>query len=72
MWKVGYSSILSSTTNYSFQYRCIAVPNDLDGGGGELRTSELTEALEAEFASGVLWDEWGIDANIIVCSLAWI
>ncbi|KAN0074467.1 hypothetical protein V8E55_011879 [Tylopilus felleus] len=50
--------------------RCIAFPNDLDGGG-EPRTSELTAALEEEFASGILWSEWGIDSNVIVCYVSW-
>lgn len=56
--------------HYLFQYRCIAFPNDLDGGG-EPRTSELTAALEEEFASGILWSEWGIDSNVIVCYVSW-
>ncbi|KAI6003078.1 hypothetical protein EDD15DRAFT_2157546 [Pisolithus albus] len=44
--------------------RCIAFPTDLDGGGAP-RTSELTRALVEELPLGVLWDEWGIDGNVI-------
>ncbi|KAI6006921.1 hypothetical protein EDD15DRAFT_2153545 [Pisolithus albus] len=44
--------------------RCIAFPSDLDGGGAP-RTSELTQALIEEFSLGILWDEWGIDGNVV-------
>ena len=45
--------------------RCLAFPNDLDGGGPP-RTLEVTQALTDEFLVGVLWDEWGIDCNVVV------
>ncbi|KAF8415957.1 hypothetical protein L210DRAFT_3616358 [Boletus edulis BED1] len=44
--------------------RCLAFPNDLDGGGAP-RTLEVTQALIDEFSVGVLWDEWGIDGNVV-------
>ncbi|KIO12257.1 hypothetical protein M404DRAFT_20081 [Pisolithus tinctorius Marx 270] len=44
--------------------RCIAFPNDLDGGGAPW-TSELTQMLIEELSLGILWDEWGIDGNVV-------
>ncbi|KAI6096718.1 hypothetical protein F5141DRAFT_1190959 [Pisolithus sp. B1] len=44
--------------------RCIAFPTDLDGSGAP-QTSELTQALIEELSLGILWDEWGIDGNVI-------
>ncbi|KAF9240171.1 hypothetical protein BU15DRAFT_87691 [Melanogaster broomeanus] len=44
--------------------RCLAFPNDLDGGGAP-RTKEFTDALIDELPLGVIWDEWGVDANVV-------
>ncbi|KIK94003.1 hypothetical protein PAXRUDRAFT_12323 [Paxillus rubicundulus Ve08.2h10] len=44
--------------------RCMAFPNNLDSGGA-LQTLELTQALIEELSLCVVWDEWGIDANIV-------
>ncbi|KAF9238354.1 hypothetical protein BU15DRAFT_88408 [Melanogaster broomeanus] len=44
--------------------RCLAFPNDLDSGGAP-RTKEFTHALIEELPLGVIWDEWGVDANIV-------
>ncbi|KIJ08326.1 hypothetical protein PAXINDRAFT_18535 [Paxillus involutus ATCC 200175] len=44
--------------------RCMAFPNNLDGGGAP-RTLELTQALIKELSLCVVWDEWGVDANIV-------
>ncbi|KIK77144.1 hypothetical protein PAXRUDRAFT_17693 [Paxillus rubicundulus Ve08.2h10] len=41
-----------------------ALPNNLDGGGAP-QTLELIHALIEELSRHVVWDEWGIDANII-------
>ncbi|KIO07297.1 hypothetical protein M404DRAFT_76045, partial [Pisolithus tinctorius Marx 270] len=44
--------------------RCIAFPNDLNGSGAP-QTLELTQALIEELPLGILWDEWGIDGNVV-------
>ncbi|KIK80513.1 hypothetical protein PAXRUDRAFT_15746 [Paxillus rubicundulus Ve08.2h10] len=44
--------------------RCIAFPNNLDGGGAP-HTSTLTWALIEELPIGTAWDEWGVDASIL-------
>ena len=45
--------------------RCTALPNDLDGFGGR-QTKEFTEELLDTLDSDRLWDEYGIDDDIIV------
>ncbi|KIJ58801.1 hypothetical protein HYDPIDRAFT_101977, partial [Hydnomerulius pinastri MD-312] len=44
--------------------RCLAFPNDLDSGGAP-RTREFTHALIEELPLGMIWDEWGVDANVV-------
>ena len=46
--------------------RCTARQNDLDGGGG-LRFRDHTELLVSEYELGVLWDEFGLVGDIVVC-----
>jgi hypothetical protein len=43
----------------------LAFPNDLDSGGAP-RTKEFTDALIDELPLGAIWDEWGVDANVVV------
>ncbi|KAF8810183.1 hypothetical protein BYT27DRAFT_7222195 [Phlegmacium glaucopus] len=44
--------------------RCTALPADIDGAAG-VRKNALTDALLDTFSSKLLWDEYGIDADII-------
>ncbi|KAF8951994.1 hypothetical protein BDZ97DRAFT_1931423 [Flammula alnicola] len=44
--------------------RCTALPSDIDGAAGARRNA-LTDALLEEFDSTTLWDEYGVDAEII-------
>ncbi|KAJ6472013.1 hypothetical protein C8R45DRAFT_1164738, partial [Mycena sanguinolenta] len=47
---------------------CTAMSTDLDGDNADVggrRTHILTDALLAEWPPGVLWDEFGIDVDII-------
>jgi hypothetical protein len=46
--------------------RCEAHPDDLDADGARLRTQTKTEALVMCFDPGILWDEYGIRADIVV------
>lgn len=46
--------------------RCTALSTDLDGDIAGRRTHELTEELLSAFDPDILWDEYGIDADIIV------
>jgi len=45
--------------------RCTALSTDLDGLGGR-RTHKLTDELLATFDPGTLWDEYGIDDDVVV------
>ena len=46
--------------------RCTAHRNDLDVGGGR-RSRDHTELLVSELELGVLWDEYGLVGDIVVC-----
>ena len=46
--------------------RCTAHQDDLDGGGGR-RSRDHTELLVSELELGVLWDEYGLVGDIVVC-----
>jgi hypothetical protein len=39
---------------------------DLDGFIAGRRTNDLTDTLLAEFPGDILWDEYGIDVDIVV------
>ncbi|KAJ7648793.1 hypothetical protein DFH06DRAFT_1423544, partial [Mycena polygramma] len=45
--------------------KCTALPNDLDGDIAGRRTNALTDALLGEFDEDILWDEYGIDKDIV-------
>ena len=56
--------------------RCIAFPDNLDGGGLS-RTTELMNAIAEETTSTVAWMDWGADVSItVLCILvfhfAWL
>lgn len=46
--------------------RCTASSTDLDGLGGR-RTRAFTKELIDTFNAKTLWDEYGIDSDILVC-----
>jgi len=48
-------------------YRCTGLPDDLDSPSG-MRTESLLRGLVDELDSRTLWDEYGIDDDITVCS----
>ena len=45
--------------------RCTALPSDIDGPRGR-RTREFTDLLLDTLDSKTLWDEYGIDDDIVV------
>lgn len=49
--------------------RCTAMCTNLDGDNAGRRTHELTDELLAAFDGDILWDEYGIDEDIIVLIL---
>jgi hypothetical protein len=53
--------------------RCTAKRTDLDGGGGR-RSRDHTELLVSELELGVLWEEYGLVGDIVVCHfiILWI
>lgn len=59
---------LLSAMSLMLNARCTASPNDLDGPGGR-RTRGLHDLLSAMFTSESLWREYGVDADVVVCSV---
>ena len=49
---------------YWYHLSCTALPADIDGAASA-GTKELTNALLKEFDSATLWDEYGVDMEII-------
>ncbi|KAJ7238115.1 hypothetical protein B0H12DRAFT_1204309 [Mycena haematopus] len=45
--------------------KCEAFPNNLDAVGARLRTRTKTEALIMCFDPGILWDDYGVRADVI-------
>ncbi|KAJ6631895.1 hypothetical protein B0H10DRAFT_2172192 [Mycena sp. CBHHK59/15] len=45
--------------------KCTALSNDLDGDIAGCRTHSLTDELLAAFDGDILWDEYGIDEDIV-------
>ncbi|KAJ6548944.1 hypothetical protein B0H19DRAFT_1300082 [Mycena capillaripes] len=45
--------------------KCTALPTDLDGNIAGRRTQELTDEILSAFDGDILWDEYGIDEDII-------
>ncbi|KAG1725159.1 uncharacterized protein EDB91DRAFT_1239889 [Suillus paluster] len=45
--------------------KCTALPEDLNGSTAERRTQEYTNALVETFNSDALWDQYGIDDDIV-------
>ena len=49
-------------------FRCTAPVNDLDSGHHVHRSQAHTKLLVEEFELGMLWDEYGLVGDIVVCS----
>lgn len=66
------STILTSSMNqFVFTMifcRCDAEPDDLDAPGSHRRTHEKTDYIIKNFDSGIIWDEYGIRNDIVVCN----
>ena len=52
-----------------FNYRWTALPTDLDGLSGR-QTRAFTEELLDTLDSDILWDEYGVDDNVLVSLLS--
>jgi hypothetical protein len=50
-----------------FYCRCTAPFHDLDGDGYVSHSCNHTELLVEELELGILWDEYGIIGDIVVC-----
>ncbi len=49
-------------------YRCYNQSNNLDGDDNPHKRSRVyTEALCRSFVTTVLWDDWGIVDQVVVC-----
>jgi len=58
------TTIITCHSN-SHSDRCPGDPDDLDAGHG-WRSRDLTESLIENFDPGILWDEYGIVADVVV------
>ena len=47
--------------------RCTAHQNDLDSGGGHCCSHYHTELLVSKLKLGILWDEYSLVGDIVVC-----
>ncbi|KAJ7756688.1 hypothetical protein B0H16DRAFT_1662563 [Mycena metata] len=56
--------VLLAGTVQSWCPKCTALPSNLDGEAGR-RSHSHTDALMDEFGPKILWDEYGIDADIV-------
>ena len=55
-------------SHFSFRFRCEALPDHLDEAGARLRMKTKTETLIRCFDPGILWDEYGVRSDVVVCS----
>ena len=53
------------TTN--LQHRCDAHLNDLDAEDTQWQSHQKTEFLINCFNPGVLWDDFGVHSDVVVC-----
>ena len=56
-----------SRNKFMTRNRCTALPSDIDGLRGR-RTRAFTSVLLDTLDSKTLWDEYGIDDDILVCT----
>jgi hypothetical protein len=64
--KVSSYAVLKCSAFPKFYNRCTAIPTDIDGLRGR-RTREFTDVLLETLESKMLWDEYGIDDDVLVC-----
>ena len=60
------TSTFISVTDCAY-IRCDAKPTDLDGPGSHRRSHEKTDLLIKSYDTKVLWDDFGVRHNIVVC-----
>ena len=48
-------------------FRCDAKPSDLDNPSSHRHSHEKTDFLISTFDPGILWDEFGIRSDVVVC-----
>lgn len=51
----------------TFVYRCDAKPENLDADGSKPRSHEMSDLLIKCFDPGILWSDFGIRSDVIVC-----
>lgn len=61
-------SFLSHIVITLFMFRCTALSSNLDGPA-DMRSKEVDDVLLQELSDTVLWDNYGIDADVEVSSL---
>ena len=68
MPKVFTLLLLTTHIADNLPFRCTAPAKDLDSGHHVHHSQAHTELLVEEFELGMLWDEYGLVGNIVVCS----
>jgi hypothetical protein len=66
-----FAPCVVSILTHLLYFRCTARSKDLDGDGFR-RSQEWTELLVDSFPRGVIWDDYGIVADVIVSALQFI
>ena len=69
-YKDGVHGMLSWPLSSSYcksDWFCSCTAKDLTVAGGR-RSREHTEALVSEFELGILWDEYGLVGDLVVCN----
>jgi len=66
-WCPRYFLVIFTRLYTHICHRCTAPANDLDGTGYVFRSHVHTETLVEELELGVLWDEYGLVGDIVVC-----
>jgi hypothetical protein len=65
------SSILFLRCILKFLSRCTAPANNLDDGRYGRRSRDHTDMLVQELELGVLWDEYGLVGDVVVCIVSY-
>ena len=59
--------MLTAIVYQLMNFRCDARPDNLDDPGSHRRSHEKTDYLIKNFDPTILWDEYGIRHDIVVC-----
>ena len=67
LFPVSFFGSAQTALNNHQPVRCDAHPNDLDAEDTRRRSHQKTDFLITSFDPGVLWDDFGVRSDIVVC-----